>query len=452
MTQNNIHHSDAGNGAWKNNERLLFRFLFVYFFVHVVPLDWKYYRDIFSLDWSSAHFSNLFYIAHYAPRFFGDIPVLQDWVIVALVAIVIAGLWTAIDRQSRNYHVLYYWLRVALRYRLAAALLAYAFLKVFPMQMPVPSLSNLNTHYGDIADWKVFSLSTGIVPGYESFLGLVELTAALLLLFRKTASIGAFIIIPFTGNVVMSNLAYGGGEFAYSLLLVSFAIFILAYDVPRLIALTSFEKVTRPPAFRLLFTNDNLRNARIIVKSVFVFVFVFFYGYQTYAAYSADPYQYPNSKGLSHARGVYAVTEFTINNKELPNTLTDPIRWKDVVFEKWATLSIRSLAPLRPVNTSIEEIFSESNDRTYEFSGIGGRHFYSYTIDSVSRTLTLKNRNENHAQDQYILHYDRPHNDRIVLTGLNASSDSIHVVLDRVEKKYLLEEAARQGRRRGLKL
>ena len=352
----------------------------------------------------------------------------------------------------KEYNQLYYWLRVALRYRLAAALIAYAFIKVFPMQMPEPSISNLNTNYGDITDWKVFSMSTGIVPGYQSFLGLVELSAALLLLYRKTSSIGAFIILPFTGNVVMSNLSYEGGEYVYSLFLVSIALFLFTYDVQRLLSLTSFEKTTLPPRFRPTFDSDSLKNARIILKSVFVFVFVFFYGYKTYASYREDIYQFPNSVGLTDASGIYNVSTFRLNGKDYPYSATDPVRWRDVVFEKWATLSIRSNKPVTLTTASTEEIFRNNDERIYEFSGIKGRHYYSYTIDSVNHKLLLQNRSKDFVNDKFTLDYQRPSEGKIILSGQNADGDSLHVELDRLDKKYLLEEAAKQGRRRGLKL
>jgi hypothetical protein len=447
-----IHTQELHAPVWKNYEKFLFRFFFLYFFIQIVPLDWKYYRDLFALDWSSLHFSNFFYLARYTPRFFSNVPVFEDWLVAGAISVAGVIIWSVVDKKRTEYTTLYYWLRVALRYRLAAALLVYGFIKFFPMQMPEPSLSNLNTNYGDITNWKVFSMSTGIVPGYESFLGLVEISAALLLLYRQTTSIGAFIIIPFTGNVVMSNLAYEGGEYVYSLLLVTLALFLLVYDVPRLLSLTSFEKETLPPRFKPVYTDETLRNLRIIAKSVFVFIFVFLYGYRTYASYTSDLYQYPNSKGLVNASGIYNVTEFSVNNKVLPYSPSDVSRWKDVVFEKWATLSIRSNTPVRPVTATTEEVFIHNEQRTYEFSGIAGRKFYSYTIDSVAHTLTLRNRSEDQRDDVYHLEYERPAKDRIILRGLHAGRDSIHVVLDRIDKKYLLKEAAKEGRRRGLKL
>jgi hypothetical protein len=444
--------SDSLTPPWKDYEKVAFRFIFIYFLLQVVPLDWKFYRDLFALDWSPLHFSNFFYLARYAPRFFSDVPELSDWLIIAAFAIVGTVAWGIVDRRHTEYNKLFYWLRVILRFRLAAALLAYGFIKFFPMQMPEPSISNLNTNYGDITHWKIFSMSTGIVPGYESFLGFIEISAALLLLYRKTTWIGAFLVLPFTGNVVVSNLAYEGGEYVYSLLLVSFALLLFAYDVPRLISLTSLERQTLPSNFKPVFKEDWLRNGRIIAKSFFVFIFVFFYGYKTYASYRHDLYQFPNTKGIANASGIYNVTEFKINGKQLPYSPTDPIRWKDVVFEKWATLSIRSYNPVQIVTATTEEIFQNNNERIYELSGITGRHYYTYDIDSANQVLTLKNRNRHRASDQFVLKYVRPKDNQIILSGVNYNKDSLYVLLDKIEKKYLLEEAAKQGRRRALKL
>ncbi|MDB5111708.1 MAG: DoxX family protein [Mucilaginibacter sp.] len=81
------------------------------------------------------------------------------------------------------------------------------------------------TSYGDFNDWKIFSMSMSIVPCYESFLGAIEIIAGLLLFFRKTATIGALVILVFTGNVFVSNMAYNGGEYVYIIYLIGFALF-----------------------------------------------------------------------------------------------------------------------------------------------------------------------------------------------------------------------------------
>jgi hypothetical protein len=436
---------------WSSLEKIAFRFFFIYFILQVVPLDWKYYRDIFSSDWSGFSYSVLFNIAHYAPRFFSEIPTYADWALFAAIAAIGTVIWSFIDRNRYEYNVLHYYLRVILRYRLAIAVIAYGFIKFFPIQAPYPSLSNLNTNYGDYNAWKIFAMSLGIVPGFQAFLGFVEILSGLLLLNRKTTAIGAFIILAFTGNVVLSNLAYEGGEYVYSFSLVIFAAFLLAYDIPRLINLLTLERPTFPNRFKPLFTGAS-KNLRLILKSSFIFIFVILYGYKTYTGYHHGPDKYPQTKGLANASGIYNVTEFAINKDTLAYSKTDPIRWKDVVFEKWNTVSIRSNKPVVPDGTNVEYVAVSDHQKGYEIEGSAGRHYFTYEIDSVKQLLSLNNKNKNYSTETLVLHYDRPDDSTIILTGLNESKDSVHVVLQKIDKKYLLEEAAKSGRRGGLKL
>src|SRR5690349_6222568 len=200
-------HSTIQHEQWKPYQKFLFRFFFVYFLLQAFPLDWKYYRLLFSINWLHLHYGDIFNLTRYEPAFLAGDDSFLNWAIIAGIGLVSDIAWTALDTNKKEYNLLYYWIRVIVRYRLAIGVIVYGFIKLFPLQAPFPSISNLNTHYGDFSNWKIFSLSLGIVPGYESFLGLVEIIAGLLLLYRKTATIGAFIIVVFTGNVFMSNLA-----------------------------------------------------------------------------------------------------------------------------------------------------------------------------------------------------------------------------------------------------
>ncbi|WP_242689132.1 DoxX family protein [Pedobacter sp. SYSU D00535] len=430
-------------------EKLVFKFAFLYFFIQAVPLDWKFYKTLFSINWLELHYGDIFNLTRYYPQFIEGQSYL-NWLIVAAIAAIGAGIWSFLDKKSRDYNTLYYYLRVIARYRLALGVIGYGFLKFYPLQSPLPSISNLNTNYGDLTHWKVFSMSLGIVPNYESFLGLIEIFAGLLLLYRGTATFGAFIVLLFHGNVFMSNLAYEGGEHVYSLYLISFALLLGFYDLKRLYFL-SVEQTVLPDKFKPVF-KGNLKQGRLLLKSAFIFFFVFLYGYKSYAGYHTDPYQYPKTAGLADAAGIYNVTEFRINNKVLPYSATDTIRWKDVVFEKWATLSIRSNRPVQLEHSLTEEIHKDEKLRNYELAGAAGRHYYGYQIDEAKQQLVLHNRNKNYATETLTLNFSRPNNSRIILTGTDQQNNSIHVILDKINKKYLLEEAAKSGRRKGIKL
>ncbi|MBC8110593.1 MAG: DoxX family protein [Verrucomicrobia bacterium] len=438
------------NSEWKGWELILFRFFFIYFIIQAVPLfDWKFYRNLFSLQ--SFEYRDIFVLSRFQPSFLSETAGFADWGIIALVALVGTIIWNFVDKKSKEYNNLYYWLRVILRYRLAWGVIAYGFLLFFPMQAPQPSISNLNTNYGDFSDWKLFSLTLGIVPSYQSFLGFVEILAGTLLLFRRTVLIGLLIILPFLGNIFFSNLAYEGGEYVYSFYLVAIGVFLLAFDASRLLNLLAFEKPTLPNLFKPAFSENWQKNTRIALKATFFLLFFGWYGFQTFAAYQKGSYHFPEKHGLDGAAGIYHVSEFKINNRIITYSKTDPYRWQDVVFEKWTTLSIKSNRPVTIEKVVTEEIYQNDPEKNYEFSGSGGRHYFSYTIDSTRQVLTLQNRNKNHKNEKLTLHYSRPDNQKIVLQGINENQDSVYVLLERINKKYLLDEA-KKGRSRGLKL
>jgi hypothetical protein len=442
---------NSSSHEWKGIEKTIFRFFFIYFLLQALPLDSSYFEYIFNVNWLHINFGNIFNLTRFSPKFFAGPLTYLNWAVVALIAVAGTLVWSIADKKSKDYNALYYWLRAIIRYRLAIGVIAYGFIKLFPLQAPLPSISNLNTHYGFFTRWKLFSLSLGIVPGYESFLGLIELIAGLLLLNRKTTTFGAFIIIFFTGNVFMSNLGYEGGEYVYSLYLVSFAIFLFAYDAPRLYRLLALGLPTKPNSFKPALSKS-AGTTRIILKSTFIFFFVLLYGFKTYSGYQQGPYKYPQAEGLAGASGLYNVSEFRINNKTIPYSLTDSTRWKDVVFEKWPTISIRSNRPVEVDLSNTEEIYASDKDCDYELEGLGDRLYYSYNIDSVKQNLQLQNKNKNYSGEQLVLHYSRPNKSQIILSGINENKDSIYVVLDKLNKKYLLEEAAHIGRRASLKL
>jgi hypothetical protein len=437
--------------AWSGIEKAAFRFFFLYFLLQVVPLDWKFYRDLVA-HWSGLSLGDLFRLTHYTPRFFAGPDTFANWAVVAAIAAAGAVGWGALARKQAEYNTLYYWLRVPVRYRLAAALLGYGFLKLFPMQAPLPSLSHLNTHYGDLSDWKIFALSLGIVPSYQSFLGLVEILGAVLLLSRRTASTGAFLLLTFLGNVFLSNLAYEGGEYVYSFYLITLGLLVLWYDLARLNRLLTLELPTRPNRFRLVLPAGWPRAGQRVAKAAFVLLFVGLYGVKAYAAYQQGTYHYPTAPGLPGAAGLYTVREFRLAGQVRPYSATDPERWQDVVLEKWATLSVRSNQPVALDPSNTEVIPTLDSARNFEYAGAAGRHYYGYTLAPDGQTLTLRNRNPHENRQPLVLRLGRPDANTLTLTGHDEQGRDLYVVLEKRNKKYLLEEAGKTGRRGGLRL
>src|SRR5690606_4276419 len=142
----------SNSKEWRNPKKIAFRFVFIFFILLVFPYKWQWYVHLFSVD-GLYEFLNT--IASYRVNFL-DIETesgrwgfasYSTWGLAALIAASGAAIWTIVDRYSprQTYDHLYYWLLVIVRYRIAIGLIAFGFVKFFPMQMPFPSLANLST-------------------------------------------------------------------------------------------------------------------------------------------------------------------------------------------------------------------------------------------------------------------------------------------------------------------
>lgn len=315
------------------------------------------------------------------------------------------------------------------------------------MQIPYPSLSNLHTNYGDFFAWKIYFHTVGVTQGYEIFLGAIETLAGVLLFFRNTVTFGTGLIIGFVGNVLAANIAYEAGEQVYSAYLVFIATFLFLYDVPRLYNLLADEKFTLANKFKPVFAEKWLLNTRLALKGAAA-LFVLVYGITAYANYKHDPYKIPQTAGLKNSYGFYNVREFIFNKDTIPYSTTDPNRWQNVVFEKWATLSIKIARPIKLDLTTGDGYHEKDIDRTYESAGVGGRHYYAYQADTVKHTLMLENKNKNHSTEKFTLSYKQLNDSTILVEGVSEKNDSIYAVLDKIDRKYMLLE----GRRKPVKL
>jgi hypothetical protein len=143
-------------------------------------------------------------------------------------AVVIAAVWTALERRRTDYRRLNRWMRVYLRYGLATAMLSYAFIKVIPTQFGYLTPGELLRPLGQISRMRLLWDFMALSPGYTIFTGLVELFGAVLLLFRRSTVVGGIVLAGALINVVAMDFAYRVGALTYALSLLLLDILILA--------------------------------------------------------------------------------------------------------------------------------------------------------------------------------------------------------------------------------
>jgi hypothetical protein len=477
---------------WKSYQLVAFRIAFLFFVLMSIPENPQWYTQWFTFDWTSLHYRDLYDIARFQPSFvrsqgfYGYL----EWIILLGVAVVGGAIWSLLDRKRTEYNVLYYWLSVLVRYRAAIGIIGFAFTKVLPVQMPYPSTGILNTNFGDLTAQKIYWLSISIVPWYQVFAGIVELSSGILLLFRKTATLGAIILFGALGDIVYVNFAYDGGVHVYSSYFVLFAAFLIVKDLPAIYNLFIRERYTVPVSFDITFKQPWLRTARVVLKSGVVVLFLFVFFYIQLNNFWYDPYKQPAAKGVSKLRGYYQVSEFKINNRSIPYDPLDSVRWQDVTFEKWTTLTYRQRKPVQLDLSNGGGSPMRDINRTFELAGVGGgRRVFYYEADTTNQILYLQDKNVSglegrggsrkkkkqsseinfltdkqeyeqidpagltgrrlkgitserameRPRKRMVLHYTTTDGKDVILKGVNEKKDSIYVVLHRVERNYALK-------------
>jgi hypothetical protein len=386
--------------TWKPYQKVLFRIAFVFFVGMSIPMSGEWYKNLFGINWFHLHYRDLYDIARFQPSLVRfqtpayNLMGYADWFAVLTIGIVGGLIWTAIDRgKTKNYDTLYYWLRVIVRYRAGIGIIGFGFTKLLPVQLPYPSLGLLNTNFGDLTAQKIYWLSVGIVPWYQVFAGIVEVAAGALLFFRRTTLLGAILLFGALGDITFVNFSYDGGVHIYASYFVLFAAFLIIYDVPKLYNLLILERYTVPANFYPSFSQKWLKYTRIVLKVATIWIFLIVLFYIQYINFRYDPYKQPATTGVKQLRGNYNVTTFRINNKEIPFSPIDSVRWSEATFEKWSTLTFKVNRPV-PLDLSngggspMRDI-----NRTFELTGVGGgqRVFY-YQADTVNNVLYLEDK------------------------------------------------------------
>lgn len=423
---------DAPASVWPVWQRVLFRFFFIYFVLQVAP--WNWFRAIPGMPWLLRLYGRLVNWAVEASnaRFFHVrdtlVPVngsgdtswawTQMWLYLSLAAIGCV-VWTVIDRKRTNYARLAFWLRMIVRYYVAAAALSYGIIKLFLLQMTFPSLSQLATPLGDLLPMRFSWLFIGYSVPYQFFSGAMETTAGLLLLYRRTVTAGLFAATGAFLNVMMINLSYDVPVKIYASHLFFSCVFLLALDAPRLVRLLVLNQpVPATSAYDPKFAFAWQRWTAVGVKLFLLFQFLIFplqTGWQRYKAANA-----PAAPG-PFAAGFYDVRRYVVNRDTIAASSGDTLRWRDVIIDNSGAGSI---------NTA-DQVFWQRYRRGY----------FRYKPNSATQTASVWKTSTIPRDSTFLftMRYEVPDSTTIRLHTM-IRGDSVHVELVRVPRHFQLAE------------
>lgn len=190
------------------------------------------------------------------------------------LAMAIAAVWSIADRRLAERARLRDFLRSGLRYYLASAMIGYGLAKLATIanQFPEPGLWRLAQPYGESSPMGLVWTFMGSSRGYTAFAGGAELLGGVLLVWRRTALLGACVSIGVMLNVMLMNFCYDVPVKLFSAHLVVAGLCILPPDAGRLARVFLGTGAVAPRAIPPLSTSRAARWVRRGLKAAFVFL------------------------------------------------------------------------------------------------------------------------------------------------------------------------------------
>ena len=412
--------SASATVEWSTAKRIGFRFVFSYFVLYlfpfplgVIPGSWNPARFWNQLDqwmslWTETHLFGLAKPVPIVPTGSGDTMAQWasqvNWILLALGATIV---WSLLDRRRREYARLAQWFQVYVRFGLASIMFGYGFAKIVPTQMQRPTLERLVEPWGEFSPMGVLWSFMGFSTVYQIFTGIGEALGSVLILFRRTTTLGALLLCGVLANVALLNYTFDVPVKLFSTNLLLMAIVLAAPDAKRLVDVLVLNRSAAARVVRPLFVRKWPKIGAVALATVFVGFTVFNnirFGLQYYRTLIG-----PNAP-KPPVYGIWDVESMSKNGVPQTPLLSDSLQIRRVIFGGLSRATFRTM--------------SDSVER------------FSMKVDSVKHELALTGRFD--PKLSQVLTYTRPDSDHLELSG-KLGSDSLVMRLRRLdENRFLL--------------
>lgn len=355
----------APSPRWSLPRRFAFRCCLVYLVLYSLPwpLGWipgtgdaaQYYEHGSDalLQWFGKHVLGVERDLAPFPTGSGDTTrAYVQLVLQPTIALLAALLWSLVDRRAAHPRLADL-LRTWLRYVLASAMLGYGTAKWFSGQFPPLDVDRLRATWGDCSPMGVVWRFMGSSQAYTAFSGVVECLGGVLLLWRRTATLGSLVAIGAMTNVVLINFCYDVPVKLYSSHLLLMAIAILWRDLPRLTGLLIWNVPVPAVALRLPSPRWWFWSERVLKVAAV--------GFLLYGS-AADVVERATAVEVrGPLDGGYEVVDFT----------ADPPPSSDTAVARWHSWNCRR------------------GRSAVGFEGVAARHYFVTEVDENAGTVSL---------------------------------------------------------------
>jgi hypothetical protein len=228
---------------------------------------------------------------------------------------------------------------VFLRMCVGGPLLYFGAVKVIPVQMPAPPLTELLRPFGQLHPNWVLWLQVGSSYPYEIALGAVELAAGILLFWPRTATLGALLALASMAQVFLYNMTFDVSVKILSFHLLLLSLVLLAPQAQRLANVFVLQRPSQPFTQPALFSTPRANKAAtaaqltlgcwVLVGSLTV----------SWLAWIHDG----GGRAKPALYGIWNVGTFTRDGATVPPLTTQRDRWQRLIIDEPDQLSIQRM-------------------------------------------------------------------------------------------------------------
>jgi hypothetical protein len=272
--------------------------------------------------------------------------------------------------------------------------------------MPVPFLTTVLVPYHNFSPMGVLWSSIGASQAYEIFAGCAELLGGILLIFPRTAMLGALVCVVDMTQVFMLNMTYDVPVKLLSFHLILLSLYLLAPEFRRLADFFFGNRTVAPSSQPKLFLTRRANRIALAAQIVFG---VWLVGMNLWSGVSAWT-KYGGGRPKSALYGIWNVEELSIDGQTRSPLVTDYGRWRRVVFDFPTAVALQRM----------DDSFA----------------WYGASIDAKAGTIALTNGSDKKWKGN--LTFQRPAADQLILDG-GMGSQKVHMRLQLVDRsKFML--------------
>ena len=299
-----------------------------------------------------------------------------------LISFVVMVVWSVLDRHRSSYYKLDRWFLMVLSIWAGTIAIGYGWVKVFPLQFVKPFYTTLLQTYGQSSPMHLMWTFMGASETYTMFAGYCEAIAGVLLLIRRTRTLGALMLIGVMLNVFMMNMSYDVPVKIFSFTVMLAGLVIAFHDYRRLLQFFVLDQEA-PRAVEVQLASSGRANK--IVIAVYLLVVGLAVWDQVNVTNKMTEQFF--AKTAYPIEGIYEAVSFERAGVEVPPLITDTERWRYLVVEGFAG---RMTAVIKPMDNSmiphmaaIDTIQNELSLTNYRDSSSVYKFEYAVSADSL---------------------------------------------------------------------